>query len=124
MPLSRAPAGFLRVGELTVVSFDIDGTLEFGDPPGPIDVALVVAVAQLGHVIGSGSDRTRADQVRLWSAHGVDVHFTGGKHDLPAVRGRHVAARYVHIGDTVVDKQYAQAAGFDFYWSYEFDITD
>jgi len=108
----------------TVVSFDIDGTMEFGNPPGPIAVALVQAMAELGHVIGSGSDRTRSDQAQLWEAHGVDIHFVGGKHHLPDVRDRFPAARYVHIGDTDVDAHFAKAAGFDFYWSHEFDVTD
>ena len=47
MPLHRAPHGFLGDGRLTVVSFDIDGTMEFGDPPGPIPVALAQAMADL-----------------------------------------------------------------------------
>jgi len=124
VPLSRTPAGLLSDAGLTVVSFDIDGTMAFGDPPGPISVALVAAIADLGHVIGSGSDRTSSDQARLWAAHGIEVHFTGGKHHLPAVRERHPAARYVHIGDTEIDRHYAGLAGFDFYWSYEFDLAD
>ena len=123
MPLSRTPDGFLGDGELTVVSFDIDGTMEFGDPPGPIAVALVRAVADLGHVVGSGSDRTRSDQAALWEAHGMDVAFVGGKHHLPEVKERHPAARYVHIGDTDVDAHFAKVAGFDFYWSHQFDVT-
>src|SRR3954471_19101309 len=85
VPLSRAPEGFLDDGRITVVSFDIDGTMEFGDPPGPIPVAMAKAMAELGHVIGSGSDRTRSDQANLWDAHGVDVQFVGGKHHLPEV---------------------------------------
>jgi len=122
--LSRAPQGFLGDGRLTVVSFDIDGTMEFGDPPGPIPVALAKAMAELGHVIGSGSDRTRSDQSNLWEAHGVDVQFVGGKHHLPEVRERFPAERYVHIGDTDVDKHFAGAADFEFFWSHEFDVTD
>jgi len=121
VPLTRAPHGLLGAGELLVVSFDIDGTMEFGDPAGPIPVALAKAVAELGHTIGSGSDRTRTDQEQLWEAHGVDVKFVGGKHHLPAVKERFPADRYVHIGDTEIDRHYATVAGFAFYWSYEFD---
>jgi len=124
VPLSRTPDGFLGDGRLTVVSFDIDGTMEFGAPPGPIPVALAKAMAQLGHVIGSGSDRTRSDQASLWEAHGVDVHFVGGKHHLHEVRERFRADRYIHIGDTDVDRHFALAADFEFFWSHEFDVTE
>jgi hypothetical protein len=119
--LSNTPPGFVD-DRLTVVSFDIDGTMEFGDPPGPIAVALVQAMADLGHVVGSGSDRTRSDQASLWAAHGVDVHFVGGKHHLPEVRRRFPADRYVHIGDTDVDAHFARAADFEFFWSHEFAV--
>jgi hypothetical protein len=124
MPLSRAPEGFFGGGELMVVSFDIDGTMEFGSPPGPIAAALVQAIAKLGHVVGSGSDRTRSDQTGLWEACGVDVQFVGGKHHLREVRERFPADRYVHIGDTDVDAHFAKVAGFDFFWSHQFDVTD
>jgi len=74
-----------------VVSFDIDGTMEFGHPSGPIMVGFVRAVAASGHVIGSASDRTVADQSALWSAHDLEVAF-----------------------DTDVDAHYARLAGFEY----------
>ena len=98
-----------------MVSFDIDGTMTFGDPAGPVAVDLVRAVAALGHVVGSASDRTRAEQSALWASHGVDVSFVGGKHHLGEVRRRFAADRYVHIGDTVVDEHFALGAGFEFF---------
>ncbi|WP_419919775.1 DUF7124 domain-containing protein [Candidatus Poriferisocius sp.] len=67
-----------------------------------------------GYVIGSGSDRVRSDQERLWDANGINVDFVGGKHHLSDVRDRFEASRYVHIGDTEVDRYYAEAAGFEF----------
>lgn len=67
-----------------------------------------------GYVVGSGSDRVRSDQQRLWDIHGVDVDFMGGKHHLDKVRNQFEAARYIHIGDTEVDRYYAEAAGFEF----------
>ncbi len=67
-----------------------------------------------GFVIGSGSDRVRSDQQRLWDIHGIEVDFVGGKHHLEAVRDQFEATRYIHIGDTDVDRHYAEAAGFEF----------
>ncbi|HZP27621.1 MAG TPA: HAD family hydrolase [Acidimicrobiia bacterium] len=101
-------------GAIAVVSFDIDGTMRFGNPPGPIDVAVARRLAELGHVIGSASDRTRSDQSALWDEHGLEVSFVGGKHHLHEVRSRFTADHYVHIGDTDVDEHYARLAGFDF----------
>lgn len=97
-----------------VVSFDIDGTMVFGHPPGPIMVGFVRAVAAAGHLVGSASDRTVADQSALWTAHDLDVAFVGGKHHLHEVRVRFPADRYVHLGDTDVDAHYARLAGFEF----------
>ncbi len=97
-----------------VVSFDIDGTMVFGHPPGPIEVGFVRAVLAAGHVVGSASDRTVADQSALWAAHALEVAFVGGKHHLHEVRDRFPAARYVHLGDTDVDAHYARLAGFEF----------
>ena len=97
-----------------MVSLDIDGTMEFGQPPGPVPVAFVRTLAGEGHVIGSASDRTRSDQSQLWEHHGIAVAFVGGKHHLHEVRERFPAERHVHIGDTHVDEHYALLAGFEF----------
>jgi hypothetical protein len=100
---------------LFVVSFDIDGTMEFGDPPGPITVAFVRRVVEMGHIVGSASDRTRGNQSAAWDEHAVDVAFVGGKHHLHEVRDSFPADRYVHFGDTSVDGYYAKLAGFEFF---------
>jgi hypothetical protein len=99
-----------------LVSFDIDGTMEFGHPPGPVTVDFVRALAAAGHVVGSASDRTRRDQETLWADRGIAVAFVGGKHHLDSVRERHPADRHVHVGDTHVDEHYARLAGFEFCW--------
>ena len=98
-----------------VVSLDIDGTMEFGEPPGPITVALVRELVDAGFVVGCASDRTRADQESTWDRHGLTMAFVGGKHHLHEVRARFDGApRYVHVGDTHVDEHYAGLAGFEF----------
>ncbi|HMD46842.1 MAG TPA: hypothetical protein VKG43_11815 [Acidimicrobiales bacterium] len=100
---------------MIMVSFDIDGTLEVGDPPGPITLAFVRAVKEKGCLIGSSSDRTVAEQHKMWAAAGIAADFVGHKHHLDAVRERFVCTRRVHIGDTHVDEYYASLAGFE-YW--------
>jgi len=95
--------------------------LECGDPPGPILLEAMRQAKARGYVIGSGSDRVRSDQQRLWDIHGIDVDFVGGKHHLDEVRNQFEASRYIHIGDTDVDRYYAEAAGFEFLHVEELD---
>jgi hypothetical protein len=97
-----------------VLSFDIDGTLEVGDPNGPLTFAHVEAARAAGHVVGSASDRTIADQTALWEAAGVEPHFIILKHNLNQIRASYEGYRYLHIGDTDRDKVSAKAADFEF----------
>jgi hypothetical protein len=101
--------------EITLVSFDIDGTLIIGDPPGQIELFTVERARALGYVIGSCSDRTISNQEELWGTHGIEVDFVCLKHRLDDIRERFSAARYVHIGDTDVDRYYARQSGFEFH---------
>jgi hypothetical protein len=102
------------VSRVTLVSFDIDGTLEVGEPPGIVSIALVREAKRLGYLVGSCSDRPVSFQQNLWERLRVSVDFTVLKHRLPDVRGQFTAAVYYHIGDTEVDAFYANAAGFSF----------
>ena len=84
-----------------MVSFDIDGTLEVGDPPGPISLELVRRAVALGYVVGSASDRVVSFQRTLWQTHRIEMHFIGHKHHLHSIRSRYPdLTRYIHIGDT------------------------
>src|SRR5215471_17024873 len=97
---------------VTLVSFDIDGTLEVGDPPGIVPITLVQTAKRLGYLIGSCSDRPVSHQESLWERLRIAVDFTVLKHELASVRARFAAAAYYHIGDTDVDDYYATGAGF------------
>jgi hypothetical protein len=97
-----------------LVSFDIDGTLEVGEPPGIVTVALVKVAQGLGYVIGSCSDRPISYQKDMWAELGITVDFTVLKHRLEDVKARFTAAAYYHIGDTETDEYFARAAGFRF----------
>jgi len=105
-----------------LISFDIDGTLEVGDPPGIVTLQVVRRALELGFVVGSCSDRTLAFQQRLWATHGIEVQFTALKQELLGVRARFEVDHYLHIGDTPVDRMMAQGAGFDFLHVAEDDV--
>ena len=102
------------MSDVTVVSFDIDGTLEVGEPAGVVPVALVRMARVLGYVIGSCSDRPVRHQQELWEHLKIAVDFTVLKHRLGDVKARFPTARCYHIGDTETDERYALAAGFEF----------
>ena len=97
-----------------LISFDIDGTLKVGDPPGIITMDMVRATKALGYLIGSCSDRTLSHQRQIWESHNIVVDFTALKHRLADVKTRFQAEAYYHIGDTEMDRFFADRAGFRF----------
>ena len=97
-----------------LISFDIDGTLEVGDPPGGITMEMVRQAQGLGYLIGSCSDRTVSEQRRIWRDHGIAVDFTVLKHRLNEVKEQFPAEEYYHVGDTEIDHRAALQAGFSF----------
>ncbi len=99
---------------VTLVSFDIDGTLEVGEPPGSVPIALVRTAKRLGYLVGSCSDRPPAYQQALWARLGIAADFTVLKHRLADVKARFAAAAYYHVGDSDTDAYYASDAGFRF----------
>jgi len=98
-----------------LISFDIDGTLETGNGPGPITLEMVRRALEHGHIIGSCSDRPVQDQKNMWATAGIEVSFTVLKHKLDDVKAKFGECEvYYHIGDTDMDKHYAQLSGFEF----------
>ena len=97
-----------------LISFDIDGTLEVGDPPGYITMDMVRRAKELGYIIGSCSDRMVSNQRRIWRDHAIPVQFTVLKHQLDLVKAEFDAEEYYHIGDTDMDRHYAERAGFQY----------
>jgi hypothetical protein len=99
---------------VTLVSFDIDGTLEIGDPPGIITIASVQAARRLGYLVGTCSDRPVSHQRALWHRLQLTPDFTVLKHRLAEVKAAFSATTYYHIGDTDLDEHFAGLAGFTF----------
>jgi hypothetical protein len=106
-----------------LVSFAIDGTLEAGEPPGPVTLAIVAAAKARGYVIGSASDRTLAEQRAMWQRAGLEVDFTCHKHTLAQSTSHFGCQRMLHIGDTSTDEYYARLAGFEFCYADDLPAT-
>lgn len=97
-----------------LISFDIDGTLDVGDPPGQVTMEMVRRAKDMGYLVGSCSDRPINAQQQLWDTHRIAVDFTVLKHRLSELKGRFEAIAYYHIGDTELDRHLAKQAGFTF----------
>ena len=108
---------------MKLISFDIDGTMFFGSPPGHITLDIVRKAKELGYLIGSASDRTISNQTDLWKEHGVEVDFVSLKHRLPELKEKFNGPKCLHIGDTEMDRYFAVQAGFDFLWIHEVPNT-
>ncbi len=112
-----AGAGVVFSSPMVLLSLDIDGTLEVGDPPGRIPLSLIRRAKGLGYTVGSASDRVVSDQERLWARCGIEMDFVGHKHKLDEIRARFPeATRLIHIGDGNADEIYARQHGFEFHW--------
>ncbi len=101
---------------MILISFDIDGTMIFGSPPGHVTLDHVRKAKELGFIVGSASDRPISNQEELWKQHDIDVDFVCLKHRLSEVKERFPADEYRHVGDTEMDRYFAKLAGFDFLW--------
>ena len=106
-----------------LISFDIDGTLEVGDPPGPLTMDMVRNAQANGCLIGSCSDRIASSQRRIWDEHDIQVDFVCVKGSpmeelrLEYMKTKFDAEEYWHIGDREdLDRQMALSVGFDFLW--------
>ena len=103
-----------------LLSLDIDGTIEVGDPPGVLTMEMLRPAVKRGFIVGSCSDRPLSTQRKIFAADGIEVAFAVSKHMLPQVMEQFEADEYVHVGDREdLDKRYALAAGFSFLWPEE-----
>ncbi len=98
-----------------LISFDIDGTMEFGDPPGIVTAQWVKLAKEQGTLVGSASDRPLAEQRRVWAQTGIELDFVILKHWMLELRTTFQADEYWHVGDGQMDELFARQAGFTFF---------
>ena len=114
-----------------LISFDIDGTLEVGDPPGELTMDMVRIAKSKGAIIGSCSDRTAGSQRKIWDDHDIEVDFICVKgspvetFNLEYMKTKFDAEEYWHIGDREdLDRLMALSIGFQFLWPHEAAAKD
>tara|TARA_B100000686_G_scaffold91110_1_gene97716 strand:+ start:421 stop:960 length:540 start_codon:yes stop_codon:yes gene_type:complete len=102
---------------MLLVTFDIDGTMEFGDPVGVVTKEVVQFYRDNGVLVGSASDRTKSTQLNMWNSFGFQVDFAIVKHKIPELMEEYTQCKsFWHVGDRPVDQQIASNAGFTFFW--------
>ena len=108
-----------------LITFDIDGTMEFGDPNGILTQEHVHYFRERGALVGSASDRPESTQWQMWREYGVEPDFVILKHRMPDLRERYPKAEaYWHVGDRPLDQQAAKSADFTFFWPDQFPTLE
>ncbi|MBP1448847.1 MAG: HAD family hydrolase [Thermoproteus sp.] len=103
-----------------VYAFDCDGTLEFGNPPGPVKIEQLMQMSSRGIVVVIVSDSGNC--ARLWKENGGPfLHVSGGAtsgdqrtNALLAVKRMFQAERYVYVSDNPGDDKRSADAGFEY----------
>lgn len=118
-------AGRAQNHGLSVVSFDIDLTLDTGEETGLneklIDPGAIEKLQQLGHIVGTCSDRTPSDQRDLAARLNQSPHFCIPKEMLHWTARLIPGELHLHVGDSVErDQKIAEAAGWVHIWPHQF----
>lgn len=104
-----------------IISFDIDGTMEFGDPGGVLTREHVLGYRAQGALVGSASDRPESTQLLLWRTYGLEPDFVVLKHRMVGLREQFPDAdAFWHVGDGSLDQRMSRQAGFTFFWPDQF----
>lgn len=101
---------------MNVISFDVDGTTIWGNPPGPITPEMIkVEIDKGNHVVG-GSNHGIPQQDAEFRAHGIKLLMVCQKVGLSKAKEKWMnAGRYIHVGDSINDDgRAAKAAGFEY----------
>ncbi len=92
-------------------AFDRDGTLAWGDPPGPISCNHILRLRKLGHAIGGSGGQPLEERYQNWRDNGVEPDFAVHKAlDMTTLRYDVV----VHVGDADDDSGCARSAGIGY----------
>jgi len=95
-------------GILKAIGFGCDGTLWYGDPPGPIEKWHLEKAKAKGYIIGGSSGQSVEEQRRQWGQNGLEPGFVVTKSELSQLPGRF--DELIYVGDAQDDAEWAQRA--------------
>lgn len=107
MPLQSAPPKAPSV----LVAFDVDGTLEVGDPRGPIKLDDVRRLKEAGLIVGIVGAREKVEGRLV----GLDFYMEGDPYkerNLKELASRFKPALAIYVADRPSDREAALRAGF------------
>ena len=101
---------------MMIISLDIDGTLEVGDPAGSVSIEEVKGLRDMNAIIGSCSSNPIHEQEETWREIGIEPDFMVTKDYLNIVKKFYPNADiFYHFGDLIgLDDVVAEQAGFTF----------
>ena len=101
---------------MNLISYDVDGTVSWGNPPGPITPEMIIDEVNFGNHVVGGSNHDIAVQDAEFRAHGIKLLMVCQKVGLSRAKEKWPnARRYIHVGDSVNDDgKAAKAAGFEY----------
>lgn len=99
-------------------ALDLDGTLAWGDPVGPITRDHLLMLQAMGYVIGSSSGKTADEVLPKWRANGFEPAFFIHKDELAKLKPDY--DEITHVGDLPHDVRAAQQAGVNYMTPQEF----
>jgi len=110
----------MKISAKKAFAFDRDGTLIWGNPPGPIDKIHLLELRKLGYSIGGSGGQLAEEQYRNWKDQEIEPDFIVYKPDLKTIKNRYKSI--THIGDDISDKKIAKDAGLNYMLPEEFVI--
>jgi len=106
-----------------VVAFDVDGTLEVGDPKGPIKLEEVKRLKEAGFTVGIVGAKEKVEGL----LRGLDFYMEGDpfkEKNLKELMRRYRPKLAIYVADRPSDREAALKAGFCYVKSDDFKLGD
>jgi hypothetical protein len=102
-----------------VIAFDVDGTLKYGDPEGPIGLERVKQLKEEGFTVGIIGAKDKVEKLLP----GLDFYYQGDAVKfvyLKEVKERFNSIMGIYVADMESDRKAALEAGFCFIYANDF----